>query len=53
MLTLLPGNGLGGWLTGRVRDTTGSYAPAFIAMAALNAMAWLLLFAVRDERRTR
>ena len=50
MLTLLPGNGLGGVLTGWVRDATGSYVPALAALAALNAISWLLLFAVRDER---
>jgi MFS family permease len=50
MLTLLPGGTLGPALAGFVHDRTGSYQPAFQAFALLNAVAFLLLLLVRDER---
>jgi predicted MFS family arabinose efflux permease len=50
MLTLLPGGTLGPIFAGRVHDVTGSYFVAFASFAALNALAWLALTQVRDER---
>jgi MFS family permease len=50
MLTLLPGGTLGPGFAGFVHDRTGSYVPAFQTFAVLNAVAFLLLFLVRDER---
>jgi MFS family permease len=53
MLTLLPGGTLGPIFAGAVHDATGSYTAAFAAFAALNALAWLGLTQVRDERLRR
>jgi MFS family permease len=53
MLTLLPGGTLGPIFAGAVHDATGSYTVAFVSFAALNALAWLGLTQVRDERRVR
>ena len=50
MLTLLPGGTLGPIFAGAVHDRTGSYAVAFATFALLNALAWLALTQVRDER---
>ena len=50
MLTLLPGGTLGPIFAGAVHDATGSYTAAFAAFAALNALAFLALTQVRDER---
>jgi nitrate/nitrite transporter NarK len=50
MLTILPGSA-GGIFAGWVYDVTGSYAPAFAALAATSAATFALLFLVRDERR--
>jgi MFS family permease len=50
MLTLLPGGTLGPIFAGAVHDATGSYTAAFVSFAALNALAWLGLTQVRDER---
>jgi MFS family permease len=50
MLTLLPGGTLGPIFAGAVHDATGSYAFAFGSFAALNALSWLALTQVRDER---
>jgi cyanate permease len=50
MLTLLPGGTLGPIFAGAVHDRTGSYAVAFASFALLNALAWLALTQVRDER---
>jgi hypothetical protein len=50
MLTILPGSA-GGIFAGWVYDATGSYAPAFTALAATSAATFALLFLVRDERR--
>jgi MFS family permease len=50
MLTLLPGGTLGPIFAGAVHDATGSYAGAFLGFAALNALAWLALTRLRDER---
>jgi len=38
---------------GAVHDATGSYAGAFGSFAALNALSWLALLRVRDERGLR
>ena len=51
MLTLLPGGTLGPIFAGAVHDATGSYFGAFASFAALNALAWLALTRVRDERK--
>jgi len=51
MLTLLPGGTLGPIFAGAVHDATGSYFGAFASFAALNALAWLALTQVRDERK--
>lgn len=53
MLTLLPGGTLGPIFAGAVHDATGSYAGAFASFALLNALAWLALSRVRDERGPR
>ncbi len=53
MLTLLPGGTLGPIFAGAVHDATGSYAVAFGTFAALNALSWLALTRVRDERGQR
>lgn len=53
MLTLLPGGTLGPIFAGAVHDATGSYTGAFVGFAVLNALAWLGLTQVRDERRVR
>ena len=53
MLTLLPGGTLGPIFAGAVHDATGSYAVAFGSFAALNALSWLALTQVRDERAGR
>lgn len=53
MLTLLPGGTLGPIFAGAVHDATGSYAIAFGTFAALNALSWLALTQVRDERGQR
>jgi hypothetical protein len=50
MLTLLPGGTLGPIFAGAAHDATGSYALAFGSFAALNALSWLALTQVRDER---
>jgi predicted MFS family arabinose efflux permease len=50
MLTLLPGGTLGPAFAGFVHDRTGGYGPAFQVFALLNAVAFLLLWLVRDER---
>jgi MFS family permease len=50
MLTLLPGATIGPIFAGAVHDRTGSYTAAFATFAALNALAWLALTQVRDER---
>jgi MFS family permease len=50
MLTLLPGGTLGPIFAGAVHDATGSYVGAFLGFAALNALAWLALTRLRDER---
>jgi MFS family permease len=50
MLTILPGSLIGPVFTGWTHDETGSYDLAFLALAALNAATFALLFAVRDER---
>lgn len=51
MLTLLPGGTLGPIFAGVVHDRTGRYDLAFQVFAALNLLAFALLFFVRDERR--
>lgn len=53
MLTILPGGNLGAILTGWTHDRSGSYAPAFAALAVWNLLSFALLFAVRDERARR
>ena len=50
MMTILPGSA-GGVFAGWCHDVTGSYAPAFAALAATSAATFALLFLVRDERR--
>ena len=50
MLALLPGGGLGPLFAATVHDRTGSYAPAFLVFAALNAAAFASLFLLRPER---
>jgi cyanate permease len=50
MLTLLPGGTLGPIFAGYVFDTTHAYTGAFVTFAALNALAWLALTQVGDER---
>jgi MFS family permease len=50
MLTIILGP-LGGTFAGWVHDETGSYQLAFAAIAVLEAATFVLLFAVRDERR--
>jgi MFS family permease len=49
MMTILPGSA-GGIFAGWVFDVTGSYAPAFAALAATSTATFALLFLVRDER---
>jgi hypothetical protein len=49
MLALLPGGGLGPLFAGAVHDRTGSYETAFLVFAALNAVAFASLFALRRE----
>jgi MFS family permease len=49
MLTFLA-SPLGAILAGYVRDVTGSYDPAYAAFAAMNALAFVLLLGLRDER---
>ena len=53
MLTILPGGTLGPILAGWTHDQTGSYALAFAGLAVWSGLSFALLFAVRDERRTR
>jgi MFS family permease len=50
MLTILPGSA-GGIFAGWIHDQTGSYQLAFLTLAAITAVTFALLFAVRDERR--
>jgi len=50
MLTLLPGGTLGPIFAGYLHDQLGSYDWAFRTFAALNALSFLLLFLVADER---
>ncbi|MEM7412726.1 MAG: MFS transporter [Myxococcota bacterium] len=50
MLTILLA-GPGPVVAGAIRDATGSYAPGFGLLAALNVVSFLALWALRDERR--
>lgn len=52
MLTILPGGTLGPVLAGWTHDRTGSYTPAFAAIAAANLLAFALLLGLRDERQS-
>ena len=52
MLTLLPGGTLGPIFAGVVHDRTGSYELAFQLFAVLNAVSFVLLMFLRDERPT-
>jgi MFS family permease len=49
MLALFPGGGMGPLFAAAVHDRTGSYAPAFLVFAALNAVAFASLFLLRRE----
>lgn len=49
MFALLPGGALGPIFAARIFDTQGSYQPAFITFAALNAASLALLCLVRRE----
>ena len=49
MLTLFPGGVLGPIFAGAVFDRFGSYVPAFVTFAVLNALALAALFALRPE----
>jgi len=51
MISLFVGGALGPVFAGRVFDVTGSYRPAFLVYAVLNAAVCLLLLGLRDERR--
>jgi MFS family permease len=50
MLMLLPGGGLGPLFAASVHDRTGSYVPAFLVFALLNAGAFVSLLFLRPER---
>lgn len=49
-LTLLPGAALGPLMAAFIRDASGSYRPAFVVFAILNAASVAAILLVRDER---
>ncbi len=50
MMALSGAAPLGSWIASSVRDTTGSYEPAFAGFAVMNFLVLALLFLVRRER---
>ena len=50
LMLALPSGALGALVAAQVHDRQGSYEPAFLLFAALNLLAVLGLFCVRDER---
>jgi MFS family permease len=50
MMALSVAAPLGSWIASSVRDTTGSYEPAFAGFAVMNFLVLALLFGVRRER---